>query len=54
MSIGQRLMALQLGGQTGYAAEPVDIWGMGVVLFTMLVGSKRDIHLFEAFLLILW
>ncbi|ODN77535.1 hypothetical protein L202_04708 [Cryptococcus amylolentus CBS 6039] len=24
---------------TGYAAEPVDIWGMGVVLYTLLVGN---------------
>ncbi|OWZ66266.1 hypothetical protein AYX14_02491 [Cryptococcus neoformans] len=23
----------------GYAAEPVDIWGMGVVLYTLLVGN---------------
>ena len=32
----------QLGGPAGqgYAAEPVDIWGMGVVLYTLLVGSK--------------
>jgi len=30
----------QLGLPGGYAAEPVDIWGMGVVLFTMLVGSE--------------
>ena len=32
----------QLGGpsSTGYAAEPVDIWGMGVVLYTLLVGSE--------------
>ena len=32
----------KLGGpsSTGYAAEPVDIWGMGVVLYTLLVGSE--------------
>lgn len=30
----------QLGEAGGYAAEPVDVWGMGIVLFTMLVGSE--------------
>lgn len=33
----------QLAVPTGYAAEPVDIWGMGVVLYTLLVGSMLPI-----------
>lgn len=33
----------KLGAAGGYAAEPVDVWGMGIVLFTMLVGSKCHI-----------
>jgi serine/threonine-protein kinase Chk1 len=33
-------VAPELGSAGGYSAEPVDIWGMGVVLFTMLVGSE--------------
>ncbi|WVR08050.1 hypothetical protein IAU60_005095 [Kwoniella sp. DSM 27419] len=34
-------VAPELGGPAGqgYAAEPVDIWGMGVVLYTLLVGN---------------
>ncbi|KAK1923636.1 kinase-like domain-containing protein [Papiliotrema laurentii] len=34
-------VAPELGapGGAGYAAEPVDIWGMGVVLYTLLVGN---------------
>nr|ODN92269.1 CAMK/CAMKL/CHK1 protein kinase [Cryptococcus depauperatus CBS 7855] len=34
-------VAPELGGPPGqgYAAEPVDIWGMGVVLYTLLVGN---------------
>ncbi|GFZ49680.1 Checkpoint kinase 1 [Saitozyma sp. JCM 24511] len=34
-------VAPELGGPpgSGYAAEPVDIWGMGVVLYTLLVGN---------------
>lgn len=30
---------------TAYAAEPVDIWGMGVVLYTLLVGSEFHFRL---------
>ena len=25
-----------------YQAEPVDVWGMGVILFTLLAGSTYD------------
>ncbi|ORY34690.1 kinase-like domain-containing protein [Naematelia encephala] len=34
-------VAPELGGPSGsgYAAEPVDIWGLGVVLYTLLVGN---------------
>ncbi|TXT07402.1 hypothetical protein VHUM_03122 [Vanrija humicola] len=32
-------VAPELGAPGGYDAEPVDVWGMGVVLFTMLVGN---------------
>ncbi|WRT69745.1 uncharacterized protein IL334_006736 [Kwoniella shivajii] len=34
-------VAPELGNPAGqgYAAEPVDIWGMGVVLYTLLVGN---------------
>ncbi|CAK9787372.1 Pkinase-domain-containing protein [Cutaneotrichosporon oleaginosum] len=32
-------VAPELGGQGGYEAEPVDVWGMGIVLVTMLVGN---------------
>ncbi len=37
----------QLGGPPGlgYAAEPVDVWGMGVVLYTLLVGSEFEFQL---------
>ena len=30
----------KLNASGGYQAEPVDMWGAGVVLFTLLVGSK--------------
>jgi serine/threonine-protein kinase Chk1 len=29
----------KLSGNTPYEAEPIDVWGIGVILFTMLVGS---------------
>ena len=30
----------KLAGNAPYKAEPIDVWGIGVILFTMLVGSK--------------
>lgn len=30
----------QLNSEAPYQAEPVDIWGVGVILFTLLVGSE--------------
>lgn len=30
----------KLAGNTPYRAEPIDAWGIGVILFTMLVGSE--------------
>ncbi|KAG9014675.1 Chk1 protein kinase [Tulasnella sp. 427] len=32
-------VAPELNGKEPYQAEPVDIWGCGVILFTMLVGN---------------
>ena len=31
---------VQLGLDTPYEAEPVDVWGIGVFLFTLLAGSE--------------
>ena len=33
------LTATQLQLKGPYAAEPVDVWGIGVILLTMLTGS---------------
>ena len=30
---------VQLNADKPYAAEPIDAWGVGVILFTMAVGS---------------
>lgn len=30
---------IQLNTDKPYAAEPIDAWGVGVILFTMIVGS---------------
>jgi serine/threonine-protein kinase CHEK1 len=30
----------KLAGNAAYKAEPIDVWGIGVILFTMLVGSE--------------
>ena len=30
----------KLAGNAPYKAEPIDVWGIGVILFTMLVGSE--------------
>jgi len=31
--------AIQLNSDAPYRAEPIDVWGVGVILFTLLVGS---------------
>jgi serine/threonine-protein kinase Chk1 len=36
----QLIVVYQLGLGRPYDAPPIDIWGMGVILFTLLVGSK--------------
>jgi serine/threonine-protein kinase Chk1 len=30
----------QLNGNAPYYAEPIDVWGIGVILFTLLAGSE--------------
>jgi serine/threonine-protein kinase Chk1 len=30
----------QLNTDAPYQAEPIDVWGVGVILFTLLAGSK--------------
>jgi hypothetical protein len=30
---------VQLNTDKSYAAEPIDAWGIGVILFTMVAGS---------------
>jgi hypothetical protein len=30
---------VQLNTDKPYAAEPIDVWGVGVILFTMVAGS---------------
>lgn len=30
---------MQLNSDKPYAAEPIDAWGVGVILFTMIAGS---------------
>jgi serine/threonine-protein kinase CHEK1 len=37
----------QLNGDQPYEAEPIDVWGIGVILFTLLAGSKS--YLFSLF-----
>ncbi|KAF9647634.1 Pkinase-domain-containing protein [Thelephora ganbajun] len=32
-------IAPELAGSAPYKAEPIDVWGIGVILFTMLVGN---------------
>jgi serine/threonine-protein kinase CHEK1 len=34
---------VQLNLDKPYAAEPIDAWGIGVILFTMVVGSAYDL-----------
>ena len=33
----------KLAGNAPYKAEPIDVWGIGVILFTMLVGSESPL-----------
>ena len=33
----------KLAGNSPYKAEPIDVWGIGVILFTMLVGSESPL-----------
>ncbi len=33
----------QLNTDNPYQAEPVDVWGVGVILFTLLLGSELRI-----------
>jgi len=35
----------QLNGNAPYHAEPIDVWGIGVILFTLLAGS--EFYMFE-------
>jgi hypothetical protein len=30
-----------------YRAEPIDVWGIGVILFTMLVGSESPLFILD-------
>ena len=32
-------LTFQLNSDAPYHAEPIDVWGVGVILFTLLVGS---------------
>ncbi|KIK54864.1 hypothetical protein GYMLUDRAFT_231599 [Collybiopsis luxurians FD-317 M1] len=32
-------VAPELNGEDAYAAEPIDVWGIGVILFTMMAGN---------------
>ena len=36
---------IQLNSNAPYHAEPIDVWGVGVILFTLLVGSMSFIYL---------
>ena len=35
----------KLAGNAPYKAEPIDVWGTGVILFTMLVGSESPLFI---------
>jgi serine/threonine-protein kinase Chk1 len=35
--------ASKLAGNLPYKAEPIDVWGIGVILFTMVVGSESPL-----------
>jgi serine/threonine-protein kinase Chk1 len=36
-------ITFKLAGNAPYKAEPIDVWGIGVILFTMLVGSESPL-----------
>lgn len=38
--IRETSVRFKLAGNAPYKAEPIDVWGIGVILFTMLVGSE--------------
>ena len=40
---------VQLGSDSPYEAEPVDVWGIGVILFTLLAGSEFPSVFFSVF-----
>lgn len=40
MSRDADFMPSQLNMDAPYRAEPIDIWGIGVILFTLLAGSR--------------
>lgn len=44
----------KLSGNTPYKAEPIDVWGIGVILFTMLLGSESPCSSGLPFVLILF
>ena len=36
------LKFIQLNSDAAYRAEPIDVWGIGVILFTLMAGSGFD------------
>jgi serine/threonine protein kinase len=36
-------VAPELSTEDPYEAEPIDVWGVGVILFTLLLGSKHHL-----------
>lgn len=38
--------APELAYRQPYAAEPIDVWSAGIVLFTLLVGSTEGLQIF--------
>ncbi len=37
------MMVGQLNSNVPYEAEPIDVWGIGVILFTLLTGSAYSL-----------